>query len=121
MIRFQLGYALRRHWAKRYTDIKEDLSGNVLPAAPAPKKAAPKKAASAAKAKPVAAVSTGEAAPHSAPVVAGLAKLVEEMQAIDPDTPNELLLRKVLDIGWQYMDLADEQKTFAQPVRWNFS
>ena len=103
---FQLGNALRRQWIRKYADIKESRSGvNPKPSVPKVKAAASVP------------VSTGTARPHSAAVTAGLAKILKEMHSLDPDTPSELLLKKVLELGWHYMDLADEKKIFAQPVR----
>ena len=54
--------------------------------------------------------------PPSATVTVGLPLLIEQMKGLDADTPKDVLLRKVLDLGWHYMDLADEKKIFAHSV-----
>lgn len=106
---------MKRTWARCWLDFKDRLlhgtTQQVIKKASAPK---PKKALSTT---PHPAVTdTKGLPPLSNAVRAGMTRLLQQMKDLEEDLSTGELVRKVLDIGWEYLTLVDEKKTFAQPV-----
>lgn len=86
---------------------------------PTPKKATPVAAPQFSRTS--AAVGAADVRPLSAPVRASMDRLLQQMKNLEEEQSTGELVRSVLNLAWEYLTLADEKKTFAQPVSSRFS